>query len=202
MDRSGELKQLLLSTRDDAVAAVRPPPDRPQVYRSDRSQMAPTRGVRQLAALSNPKIWDRSRSGSSAERDDDTIMIPPAPQKPHDPPVPVARTDSSRVARSRETRDSSDHDNRGLGLREKTEESRPPGRKGHGSQEQEPSKSSVPNVVLIPPTRSPSLAHVPPEPMPIALTQSSGSPLNDAPATSRLVRRKKGILGIICPCWW
>jgi hypothetical protein len=179
VDRSADLKRVLLPTRDDAVAAVCPPPDRPQdveVYRSDRSQMASTCGVRQLAVLSSPKIWDRSRSGSSAERDDDTIMNPPPPQKPHDPPATVTQADSRQVARSRGTRDSFDHDNRGLGLWERSEGSRPPGRKGHGPQEREPSKSSVPKVVLIPPTRSPSPAHIPPELTPIAPTPTAPTP--------------------------
>ena len=216
MDRPEELKRLLLPTRGDAVAAVCPPPDREQSVEVHR-QMTPARGVRQLAALSSPKIQDRSRSDTSFERGNEAIKVPHAPQERHDLPI----TGFRRVAGSRGTRDSFGSDDRGLGLWEMSEGSEPPERNGHGPQEQDPSRPSVPQVAVIPPTRPTSLhitpeareqAATPPErprpaskpqerprPAPTPPTQPSGPPRRGSrPEISPV--RKKGILSRICPC--
>ena len=215
MDRSGELKQLLLSTRDDAVAAVCPPPDHPQdveVYRSDRSQMASARGVRQFAALSSPKMRDRSRSGSSAEQDDDTITIPPTLEKPHDLPIiDIQEVESHGTG-------SFDDEDRGRRPRAKSEEDGQPGQKDDDARGSQVSlKQRVPQVRVIPPTPRTSVvspeilrpAHsdIPPVPIRPASTSLPGppspprSPARSRPAESSPRRKKKGILGRICPCF-
>ena len=207
MDRSGEVKQLLLPTRDDAVAAVCPPLDHSQsveVYRSDRSHSP--HGVRQFEALSSPKIWGRSRSGSSVEQDNET-----APQKPHDAPI----TDIQQEVESRGT-GSFDDEDRGRRPRAKSDEDGRPGQKDDdGRVSQVSPKQRVPEVVLIPPTPRASvppetLGDIPPVPIPLTSTSPPGppgppaQPASSPPTESSPRRKKKGILSkilsIICPC--
>ena len=165
MDRSGELKQLLLPTRDDAVAAVCPPTSHSQPVREGRRDCSrlPHR-VRQLDALSIPKIRDRSRSGSSVEQDNETSTTPPAPQKRDD----LLIRDIQHEVGSRRA-GSFDDGRHGRGPREIPDGGGPPGRiddDAHLSQGSP--KPPVPEVVLIPPTRPASPIHelpgaVPPE---------------------------------------
>ena len=219
MDRPEELKQLFLPTRNDAVAAVYPSPDHSQSVEV-RYQMTSAHGVRQLAALSSPKIRDR-RPGSPVEQDNETIMTPPAPQKRHDLPI----LDNQHEVGSRRA-GSFDDGHRGGGPRGTPDGGGPPGRKDDDARlSQGPSKPPVPEVVLIPPTRPPSPIHkprgpvppehthiahahpepsrrapTPPEPVRPPRTQPSGPPQSGSRAETGSVRKKKGILSFICPC--
>ena len=207
MDRSGDLKRLLLPTRGDAVAAVCPPPDHSQsveVYRCDRSHLPHGRhGVRQLEALSSPKIWDRSRSGSSVEQDDET-----APQKPRDPPIIIVQQEVG----SRGTGSFDEEGRRRRPLAKSDEDGRPGQKDDDERGSQVSHKQRVPKVVLIPPTPHGSVRETlsdippvptPPVPIPPTSTSPPGPPAQSAsslPTESSPRRKKKGILDIICPC--
>ena len=175
MDRPEELKRLLLPTRDDAVAAVCPPPDHSQsvkVYRSDRShsphgvrqsdardRSRSPHGVRQIGALSSPKIWDRSRSGSSVGQDIEAIMIPLAPQKRHDPPI----TDIQQEAGSHDETGSFDDEDRWRRPRVRSDEDGRSGQKIDDARGSQVSPNRVPQVEVIPPTPRTSLTRTTPQ---------------------------------------
>jgi len=140
MDRSEKLKQLLLPTRDDTGEAVCPLPDHSQSVEV-RSQTTSARDVRQLAALSRPKIRDRSRLDKSPEQGDETITIPPAPN--HDPPI----FDTQQGVESHGAGSFGDGHN-------VPDRERPLGRIDDDARlSQGPPKPPVPEVVPIPPTR-------------------------------------------------
>ena len=225
MDRSGDLKRLLLPTRGDAVAAVCPPPDHPQSVEAYISHHPHSRhGVRQLDALSNPKIWGISRSSSSVGQDNETTTTPPAPQKRHD----LRTLDIQHEVGPRRA-GSFDDGHRGGGPPETPDGEGPLGRINDDARlSQRPSKPPVPEVVLIPPTRptspirnppgavppeNPRIARAhrepsrrvptPPEPVQPPHSQPSGSSRSSSLAESGSVRRKKkkkSILCSICPC--
>ena len=223
MDRSGDLKRLLLPTRDDAVSAVCPPPDNSQsveVYRS--SQMNLPHSVRQSGARSNAKIRDRSKPNNPPEQGNETIVIPPAPEKRHDLPILDIQQEPGSHGEG-----SFDDGHRGGGLPETPDGEGPLGWINDDARlSQRPSKPPVPEVVLIPPTRPTSPIHnplgavppenpriarahrepsrrvpTPPEPVQPPRRQPLGSPRSSSPTTTGSVRRKKrSILYIICPC--
>ena len=84
MDRREDLKRLLHPTRDDAVAAVYPPPGHPQSVDVYRSQMTSARGVGQSKAPSSAEIQERSSLETLAERGNEAIELPHAVQDRHD----------------------------------------------------------------------------------------------------------------------
>ena len=84
MDRHEDLKRLLLPLRDDAVAAVCPPPDHSQAVEMNRGGPASTRDVPQSDALSSPETLDRSRLETFAEQAKEEIEIPHTVQERHD----------------------------------------------------------------------------------------------------------------------
>ena len=87
MGHPEDLKPLLLPTRDDAVAAVCPPPGHSQsveAYPSHRPQMIPAHNERQSEAIPSPEVRDRSRLEPSAGRGNEAIETPHTVQERHD----------------------------------------------------------------------------------------------------------------------